>query len=797
MPAITLGAALGSTSDALLFDDWDLDGACLDDSPRPIEAGDQDDRLPRDLSSAPPSMAQFMAQSSSTVAPIASQNGKPALSLTQLLQQAQAGTVVRLLPGTYSSPSVQFPIVVPAGVILVGDEKSQGQGILLQGGGDWLSPTLGAQNVTVILQEGAELRGVTVTNPNPNGSGVWIESVRAIVARCTLRDCDREGLVATGLALPFILDNIVQGNRLSGISLLRNSKGEIWSNTCRQMQIGIALGGDCAPLVARNTLSANATGIAIAGNARPVLRVNTIEANQTDGISVQGNAQPDLGQPQDPAANILRSNGRTDLSSSASTRLILVGNLLNPARAQGSLEFRSSEVSQAIDWIAPKLPTLSTTPTPTPPTPTPPTPITPTPLPAKPITPTPIPPKPATAPTPTPHPPTPLLPKPKDLTNHWATPFIQPLLDRQIITGFPDATFRPNASISRAEFAALVVKAFDRPQLRPEPRFDDLAPNFWAGPAIVKACRMGFLTGFPDNTFRANQQLTRTQAILSLVTGLALSGGNSGLLTIYGDRAQIPSYATNAIATATQHHLIVNYPQLNQIEPLRPISRSEVAVMIYQALVLQRQVPVIDSPYIPQPLAAQNLTDISGHWAEPFIRALVAQNLLSAYPDGSFQPDGVISRAELATLIVKAFSPTPRNPEPKFQDLPIDFWARSAIVQAVQGGFFAGSSSSNFQPSRAIQRCDVWVSLTNGLQLKGGGLNLLDRFSDRTSIPKYAQAAIATALDARLVVNYPDSLQLTPKREASRAEVAAICYQSLVKLGRMPALPCAYIAVPS
>jgi parallel beta-helix repeat protein len=730
-----------------------------------------------------------MAQSPATVAPIAAQNGKSLPSLTLLLQQAKAGTVVRLSPGTYSSPSVQFPIVVPAGVILLGDEKSQGQGTVLQGGGDWLSPSLGAHNVTVILQEGAELRGVTVTNPNPNGSGVWLESVRAIVARCTLRDCDREGLVATGSSLPLILDNIVQGNRLSGISLLRNSKGEIWGNTCRQMQMGIALGGDAAPLIARNNLTANAIGMVIAGNARPVLRVNRIEANQTDGISIQGNAQPDLGQPQDPAANSLRSNGRTDLSTSATTRLMVVGNLLNPARAQGSIEFRSSEISQAIDWTAPQLPPLPlAAPTPAP-TPTP----VPAPAPAKPVTPTPVP-----APSPSPSKPVPPqpTPPPKDLTNHWAEAFIKPLNDLKILSGFPDATFRPDASISRVEFAALIVKAFDRPLLRPEPRFEDVAPSFWGYGAIVKACRMGFLTGFPDNSFRANQQLTRTQAILALVTGLALTGGNSGLLAIYGDRAQIPSYATNGIATATQHHLIVNYPQLNQVEPLRPISRAEVAVMVYQALVLQGRVPVIASPYIPKPLVDQNLTDITGHWAEPFIRALIAQSLLSAYPDGSFQPDAVISRAELATLIVKTFNPTPRNPEPKFQDLPIDFWARSAIIQAVQGGFFAGSSSSNFQPSRSIQRCDVWVSFTNGLQLKGGNLNLLDRFSDRLSIPKYAQAAIATALEARLAINYPDVQQLTPKREATRAEVAAICYQSLVKLGRMPALPCAYIAMP-
>ncbi len=687
---------------------------------------------------------------------------EPFRTLTDALKQAQAGMIIQLSPGTYNAASgEQFPLTVPPGVVLLGNETTKGQGILIQGGGLYSSPTLGAQTVTLLLANDAQVRGITISNPAQKGTGIWIESTRPVVQNCTLINCGREGLVATGTANPLIRDNRFESNQVSGLAILRNGKGEIWGNLCSQCPIGLALGDESAPLVAKNTLSANQTGMAIAGTARPVLRNNVIESSTDIGLTLKEQAIPDLGNAQAPAGNVFRNNQRFDLNNETGKTLVSVGNQVNPQLNRGPITFQASEAP-----TAPPLPEPEVVPLPQGSGGSSPTPITGGPV------------------------------SLSDIQGHWANDFIQALIDREILSGFPDSTFRPQNSLTRAEYAALIAKAFNQPLVRPALRFPDVPSNFWGASAIEKASRMAFIAGFPDGTFRANQQLTRVQAIVALVSGLSLSGGSPGLLGVYSDRAQIPSYATNAIATATQHRIIVNYPQLNLLDPLRPISRAEIAVMVYQALVVLRQATVIESPYIPQPQVLTALTDLNGHWAEPFVRNLVNQNLLTGFPDGSFHPNAPVSRAEYAVMIAKAFNPPAVNPQPNFQDLASDFWANPAIISATRGGYLSGYSNSQFQPDRAISRVQILLSLVSGLKLTGGHLGLVNRMPDQTDVPNYAREAVATALQNRIVVNYPDPNQLSPNREATRAEVAAMIYQGLLTQGRVAPLPSAYIAIP-
>jgi hypothetical protein len=115
---------------------------------------------------------------------------------------------------------------------------------------------------------------------------------------------------------------------------------------------------------------------------------------------------------------------------------------------------------------------------------------------------------------------------------------------------------------------------------------------------IEKANRAGFLAGFPDETFRPNQNLTRAQAIVSLINGLKLTGGTSSSLLAYSDRAQIPSFATDAVATATEKRIVVNYPRRDLLSPQRDITRGEVAAIFYQTLVALNRAQPIDSQYI-------------------------------------------------------------------------------------------------------------------------------------------------------------------------------------------------------
>lgn len=78
------------------------------------------------------------------------------------------------------------------------------------------------------------------------------------------------------------------------------------------------------------------------------------------------------------------------------------------------------------------------------------------------------------------------------------------------------------------------------------------------------------------------------------------------------------------------------------------------------------------------------LSDISGHWAESFIRKFVAKGYILGYPEGDFRPDKAVSRAEAVTIInrVTGLAKTSGLPQ-RFRDLPGDFWAYDEIMNAV------------------------------------------------------------------------------------------------------------------
>lgn len=187
--------------------------------------------------------------------------------------------------------------------------------------------------------------------------------------------------------------------------------------------------------------------------------------------------------------------------------------------------------------------------------------------------------------------------------DYWARPFIEGLAKRGIAVGSPDGTFRPEQSVTRAEYAVLVQKAFDQQESQGAIAFTDVPSNFWATLAIDAAVKQGFLKGYPDGGFQPNKEISRLQVLLSLVNGLGLPRPNQPeeVVTLFQDRAQIPEWAVPAAGTAAESNIVVNYPALDQLKPDQPTTRAEVAAFIYQALVASGKAESISSDYIVKP----------------------------------------------------------------------------------------------------------------------------------------------------------------------------------------------------
>ncbi|EDX71259.1 S-layer domain protein [Coleofasciculus chthonoplastes PCC 7420] len=188
--------------------------------------------------------------------------------------------------------------------------------------------------------------------------------------------------------------------------------------------------------------------------------------------------------------------------------------------------------------------------------------------------------------------------------DYWASPYITALVQRDIMSGFPeDNTFKPNSSITRAEFAALLRSAFDQQPTLETPNFKDISSDFWAWSAIQETSKTNFLRGYPNNTFQPKQPIPKVQVLVALASGLGLEANQSPqeVLQTYQDSAQIPEYAREKVSAATEAGIVVNYPNTESLNPTQDATRAEVAAMVYQALVEAGKADAVTSEYVVNP----------------------------------------------------------------------------------------------------------------------------------------------------------------------------------------------------
>ncbi len=205
-----------------------------------------------------------------------------------------------------------------------------------------------------------------------------------------------------------------------------------------------------------------------------------------------------------------------------------------------------------------------------------------------------------------------------DIQGNWAQPCIEQLAQRRIINGYPDGSFKPNASVTRAEFAAMLGNAFpDVTATRTGGKFADVPTNFWASNAIQKAYQNGFLAGYPGGVFQPNQNIPRVQALVSLSSGLKYVPVKPALETLnsaFVDATSIPDYSKSAIAAATEKQLIVNYPNVRNLNPNQLATRADIASFVCQATGAVGMIPTqyIAKVDVPPPTIAK--TELRGVW---------------------------------------------------------------------------------------------------------------------------------------------------------------------------------------
>jgi hypothetical protein len=167
---------------------------------------------------------------------------------------------------------------------------------------------------------------------------------------------------------------------------------------------------------------------------------------------------------------------------------------------------------------------------------------------------------------------------------YWAYSFITALSAQGIVGGYPDGTFKPNQPVSRTEFAIQVQKAYAKPNKLPAIAFIDVPQGDWRLPAIDQAVKMNFMSGYPDQTFRPIQKVSRMEAAVSMARGLALPipADPEAILQAYPDQDQVPKWARSLMAAAIQAGLFSGDPDTKQLNPNQSATRSDVAAFVYK-----------------------------------------------------------------------------------------------------------------------------------------------------------------------------------------------------------------------
>ncbi len=184
----------------------------------------------------------------------------------------------------------------------------------------------------------------------------------------------------------------------------------------------------------------------------------------------------------------------------------------------------------------------------------------------------------------------------------------------------------------------------------------------------------------------------------------------------------------------------------------------------------------------------KNFDDTKDHWAEAITTDLSVRTIINGIDENSFQPDRDITRAEFATIIIRALGLQYRGKGTSFKDVREDAWYYKNIMTASSYGLILGDSEEYFHPMDTITRQEVMIIISRAMKMvelnTAVGLDkeeLLAGFSDTEDIAKWAEESVLNCI-ANEIVNGKNG-KIAPVDNITRAETAAIIQRLLRKAG--------------
>lgn len=151
--------------------------------------------------------------------------------------------------------------------------------------------------------------------------------------------------------------------------------------------------------------------------------------------------------------------------------------------------------------------------------------------------------------------------------------------------------------------------------------------------------------------------------------------------------------------------------------------------------------------------AAAAFRDTTGHWAAETLDEWQDEGLIDGYGDGSFQPNGTVTRAEFIKLVNRTLGFTAES-EISFSDVTERDWFHAEVARAEAAGYAQGSGGL-FRPNQPVTRAEAAAMLARALDLASNE-ERANAFTDAASIPAWAKGSVGAAAEAGYMTGYPD-----------------------------------------
>ncbi|OPY58393.1 MAG: Endo-1,4-beta-xylanase A precursor [Pelotomaculum sp. PtaU1.Bin035] len=172
--------------------------------------------------------------------------------------------------------------------------------------------------------------------------------------------------------------------------------------------------------------------------------------------------------------------------------------------------------------------------------------------------------------------------QPDDIRGHWSAIQVNEWIGKGLINGYEDGSFKPDISITRAEFIAVASRAFGFSE-KAAINFSDIPAEAWFKEEIAKAIAAGYISGYEDGTMKPDNPITRVEAAKVLFVLMKVNAsGELSSINQFKDASDIPEWGKEFFNAVVAEKYFQGYAD-STVKPLNPITRAEAVSVLSRA----------------------------------------------------------------------------------------------------------------------------------------------------------------------------------------------------------------------